>query len=96
MLPSPTTVINTFAYKIKGGTVPDGSSLATHIMSSLKIALGGFCAGSIIGVPMGIGMAWNDKLNKFVKPLFDLLRPCLLYTSVQYQYFRHEPNHYGR
>ena len=75
MLPSPTTVINTFAYKIKGGTVPDGSSLATHIMSSLKIALGGFCAGSIIGVPMGIGMAWNDKLNKFVKPLFDLLRP---------------------
>ncbi|MGX6979174.1 ABC transporter permease [Vagococcus elongatus] len=75
ILPSPIKVIQTFVYKLQGGTIPDGASLLNHIASSLKVALGGFLAGVIIGVPLGIGMAWNQKFERIAKPLFDLIRP---------------------
>ena len=51
MLPSPTKILNTLWYKLTGGTVPDGSSLFENIWSSLKIALGGYVVGVLIGVP---------------------------------------------
>ena len=75
MLPSPLEVCKAFAYKISGGLNPDGASLWTHIATSLKIALGGYIAGVAVGVPLGVAMAWYKKVDLFVKPLFDLLRP---------------------
>lgn len=75
MLPSPLEVCKAFAYKVSGGVNPDGASLWTHIATSLKIALGGYLAGVVIGVPLGIAMAWYKKVDLFAKPLFDLLRP---------------------
>ena len=75
MLPSPMAVCRAFAYKLGGGVNPDGASLWTHIFTSLKIALGGYLAGAVIGVPLGVAMAWYKKVDLFVKPLFDLLRP---------------------
>ena len=75
MLPSPIKVFNTFIYKLSGGLNPEGSSLISHILASLKIALGGYFVGVLIGVPLGIGMAWNEKFEMFAKPLFDIIRP---------------------
>lgn len=75
MMPSPLAVCKAFAYKLSGGVNPDGASLWVHIATSLKIALGGYVAGAVVGVPLGIAMAWYKKVDLFVKPLFDLLRP---------------------
>ena len=75
MLPSPAAVVEAFIYKLAGGVNPDGATLWQHISTSLKIALGGYTAGVVIGVPLGIAMAWYKKVDLFVKPLFDLLRP---------------------
>ena len=75
MLPSPAKVLNTFIYKLCGGVNPDGATLLQHIAASMKIALGGYVVGVIIGVPLGIAMAWNRKFEMFAKPLFDIIRP---------------------
>ena len=65
MLPSPAKVLNTFIYKLCGGVNPDGATLLQHIAASMKIALGGYVVGVIIGVPLGIAMAWNRKFEMF-------------------------------
>jgi len=75
ILPSPVKVLNTFIYKLSGGKNPEGATLFQHIWASLKIALGGYCVGVLIGVPLGIGMAWSRSFERFAKPLFDLIRP---------------------
>lgn len=75
MLPSPLKVLETFMYKLTGGKNPDGANLIQHILSSLKIALGGYAVGVTIGVPLGIAMAWNRKFEMYAMPLFNLIRP---------------------
>lgn len=75
MLPSPIKVMQTFWYKLSGGLNPDGATLIQHIIASLKIALGGYTVGVLIGVPLGIAMAWNRKFEMIAKPLFDIIRP---------------------
>lgn len=73
-LPGPVTVVKTFVNKLTS-TAPDGATLFQHIFSSLKIAMGGWAAGIIIGTPLGIAMAWYKKVDLFVRPVFDLVRP---------------------
>ena len=75
MLPSPAKVLDTFVYKLTGGVNPDGATLLQHIAASMKIALGGYVVGVLIGVPLGIAMAWSRKFEMFAKPLFDVIRP---------------------
>lgn len=73
-LPGPTVILNTLIGKMSH-SAPDGATLPAHILSSLKIALGGWILGSIIGTPLGIFMAWYKKVDLFARPIFDLLRP---------------------
>ncbi len=73
-LPGPVTVVRTFVNKLTS-TAPDGATLFQHIFSSLKIAMGGWAAGILIGTPLGIAMAWYKKVDLFVRPVFDLVRP---------------------
>ena len=73
-LPAPSKLFETFVYKIFNKN-PDGSVLGVHIWTSLKEALIGFGFGIVIGVPLGISMAWFDKFDKFFRPLFDLIKP---------------------
>ena len=73
-LPGPVAVAQTFVKKLTS-TAPDGSTLPQHIGSSLQIALGGWLMGVVIGAPLGIFMAWYKKVDLFVRPVFDLLRP---------------------
>ena len=73
-LPSPVRVFNTFRKKFSV-TRPDGATLQVHVLASMKVALSGYFLGVIIGVPLGIAMAWFKPVDYFVTPLFDLLRP---------------------
>ncbi len=73
-LPAPSKLFETFIYKIFNKN-PDGNTLGIHILTSLKEALIGFFFGIVIGVPLGISMAWFKKFDKFFSPLFDLIKP---------------------
>lgn len=73
-LPSPGKVFATFIKKFTS-RVPDGATLLEHLAASLSISVSGFLAGALIGVPLGIAMAWNHKVDLIVRPLFDLIRP---------------------
>lgn len=73
-LPGPVTIVKTFVEKLYS-TSPDGATIFEHIFSSLKIAMGGWAMGILIGTPLGIAMAWYKKIDLFVRPVFDLIRP---------------------
>jgi len=83
VLPSPVKVMQTFMKKWVE-TKPDGATLLQHLFASLKVALGGYLIGAAIGIPLGIFMAWNDKIDMLVRPVFDLVRtiPGVAWTSV--------------
>ncbi len=83
VLPSPTKVLRTFGKKWVE-TKPDGATLLQHLGASLQVALGGYFIGALIGIPLGIFMAWNDKIDMLVRPVFDLVRtvPGIAWTSV--------------
>lgn len=74
LFPSPVTVFRAFITKLTV-KIPDGGTLGTHILSSLRVALLGYCLGIVVGVPLGILMAWNRTIDLIVKPIFDLIRP---------------------
>lgn len=73
-LPAPGKLFDTFLYKLTNKN-PDGNVLGIHIWTSLKEALIGFFFGIVIGVPLGICMAWFRKFDKLFSPLFDLIKP---------------------
>lgn len=74
ILPSPVKIFQAFVYKLSNKN-PDGATLWQHTLSSLQVAIYGYVLGVVIGMPLGIAMAWNKKVDLFAKPLFDLLRP---------------------
>ena len=56
MLPAPTQIFETLMYKF-ANKAPDGNVLWVNILASLQVALSGFLAAIIIGVPLGLVMA---------------------------------------
>ena len=74
VFPGPVKVFNTFLDKLHT-KAPDGATLQAHLWSSIKVALLGYALGALVGVPLGIAMAWNKWVDRFVRPLFDLVRP---------------------
>ena len=83
VLPSPVKVAQTFLMKWYQEK-PDGATLVQHLMASLQVALSGYLIGAVIGIPLGIFMAWNDKIDMCVRPVFDMVRtiPGIAWTSV--------------
>ncbi len=73
-LPAPTKVMETLIYKISNRN-PDGNTLGTNIVASLQVALSGFFLALVIGIPLGLFMGWFTPVDKFVRPVFELLRP---------------------
>lgn len=73
-LPAPTEVLKAFIYKLSN-TNPDGNLLGTNIVASLKVSLSGFFVAVIIGIPLGLLMGWYEPIDKFVRPVFELVRP---------------------
>lgn len=74
VFPGPIKVFRTFIEKFYT-KAPDGATLQAHLWASIKVALFGYALGAIVGVPLGIAMAWNKWIDRFVRPLFDLIRP---------------------
>ena len=73
-LPSPVKVLNTFITKLTS-KAPDGATLPQHLASSLVVATSGYVLGMVIGVPLGICMAWYNWVDKLVRPVFDFIKP---------------------
>ncbi|MCD8349089.1 MAG: ABC transporter permease [Planctomycetaceae bacterium] len=74
IFPGPTEILETFIEKLYSRR-PDGATLLVHLGASLYVTMVGYLLGAVIGIPLGIAMAWNRYVDKIVKPLFDLLRP---------------------
>lgn len=74
ILPSPVQVVEAFIDKLTR-TAPDGATIFGHIAASLQVALTGYLLGALVGVPLGVAMAWFRRVDMFVTPLFDLIRP---------------------
>lgn len=74
VFPGPVRVFKTFIAKLSE-KAPDGATLQQHLWASIKVALFGYFLGAIVGIPLGIIMAWNKWVDRFVRPLFDLIRP---------------------
>lgn len=83
MLPSPLTALQTGIDKWVSKR-PDGSTLPQHIFASLRVSLLGFCFGSVIGVPLGIIMAWWEPMDHALKPVFDFIRniPAIAWIPI--------------
>jgi NitT/TauT family transport system permease protein/taurine transport system permease protein len=74
MLPSPVKVFRSFIRKFYDKN-PDGSTMLVHLAASLQVALSGYSIGLVVGIPLGICMAWYEKFDNYARPLFDLIRP---------------------
>ena len=74
VFPGPVKVFETFVEKLYT-KAPDGATLLQHLWSSIRVALFGYALGAVVGVPLGIAMEWNKWVDRFVRPLFDLIRP---------------------
>ncbi|WP_282923928.1 ABC transporter permease [Mediterraneibacter massiliensis] len=74
VLASPLQVIDAIITKI-GDPRPDGNTLIENILSSFKLAMIGFFLALIVGLPLGLLMGWYRPLDKFIKPIFELIRP---------------------
>jgi ABC-type nitrate/sulfonate/bicarbonate transport system permease component len=74
IMPSPYTVIVELITKFYDPN-PDGATLLVHIFTSLQVSLIGYFFGALIGVPLGIMMAWYKKVDNIVRPIFDMVRP---------------------
>ena len=74
LLPAPTRILNTLIFKINN-KAPDGNMLGVNIMASLQVALSGFLAAIVIGVPLGLLMGWWTYADRFIRPIFELIRP---------------------
>lgn len=72
LLPSPREVLQA-AERLNEGYL--GASLMKHFSASLTVVLGGWMAAVLVGVPLGMLMAWSRTADKLFGPLVALLRP---------------------
>jgi len=72
LLPSPAVVIERAATLI---TTPfSGATLAGHVVASLQRWLIGVTFAVVLGIPLGVLLAWLPPLRAAVTPAFELLR----------------------
>lgn len=72
--PTPLEVCNAFVFKL-GNVGPDGALLWTNIYTSLFVAVMGFSIAVLIGIPLGLLMGWYRLFDRFLRPLFEIVRP---------------------
>lgn len=73
-LAKPTELVSLFIYKWTN-SAPDGATLPQSIWASLQVAMTGLCLGIVTGVPLGLLMGWFKGVDKFVNPVFEIIRP---------------------
>jgi ABC-type nitrate/sulfonate/bicarbonate transport system permease component len=72
-LPPPTEVLATLGRMAREPYL--GSTLWAHVYASLSVVLAGWLLAGIVGLPLGIAMAWWRRLRFIVFPVFQLVRP---------------------
>lgn len=73
-VPTPYRVLQAFIGKLtqKG---PDGATLGVNILTSLQVSLTGLVLAAGIGIPLGVLMGWYKLFERFVKVIFEIVRP---------------------
>jgi ABC-type nitrate/sulfonate/bicarbonate transport system permease component len=66
-----------------------GRNLFGHIWASTYRIMVGFSLGAVAGIPLGLFMALNQKVNAAVKPVFDLFKPMppIAWISISILWF---------
>lgn len=72
-LPPPGEVIGTFFRMCRDPYM--GSTLWQHMLASLSVVMSGWLIAGVVGVPLGIAMAWWRRLRWIAFPVFQLVRP---------------------
>jgi NitT/TauT family transport system permease protein/taurine transport system permease protein len=72
ILPPPASVLDA-AQRLSAGYL--GASLLAHLQASLAVVLTGYLASVLVGVSLGVAMAWLRPLDIVFGPLISLLRP---------------------
>lgn len=73
-LAKPTELVLLFIDKLTN-KAPDGATLPVSIWASLQVALSGLGLGIVLGVPLGLLMGWFKGIDKFINPVFEIIRP---------------------
>ena len=73
-VPAPTEVLRAFIFKLHS-TGPDGSTIQQNIMASLLVSVSGLGLAIIVGIPLGLLMGWYKMFDRFMRPVFEILRP---------------------
>jgi len=73
-LPTPYQVVAILFEKLTNPN-PDGAVIQANILASLKVVLTGLFLAVLVGVPLGLLMGWYKPIDRFVRPLFELVRP---------------------
>lgn len=72
-IPSPSAVFSQFLSML---AEPVGkTTLYGHIWASMRRVLSAFAVAVVTGIPLGLFMGWNKKVEAIVKPIFELFRP---------------------
>lgn len=71
---SPLEVLNLFIVKLSD-TRPDGAVLGVNILASLQVSITGFLLAIVIGIPLGLTMGWYKGIDRFMRPIFEIIRP---------------------
>lgn len=71
---SPVEIFKLFILKLYDSK-PDGAVLSVNVLASLQVALSGFLLAIVIGVPLGLFMGWFKAFDKFMRPVFEIIRP---------------------
>ncbi|MGC8839515.1 MAG: ABC transporter permease [Anaerolineae bacterium] len=74
ILESPVQVAKLFVAKLTSPN-PDGATLPQHFRTSFILALTGYIAAVVIGVPLGLLMGWYKAVDGAVRPIFETIRP---------------------
>lgn len=74
VLASPIQVIKAVFTKI-GDPRPDGNTLGQNIWASFQLAMAGFFIALVIGLPLGLLMGWYRPFDRFIRPIFEIIRP---------------------
>ena len=74
LLPGPAKVFEAFIFKLTSKR-SDGATLPQHAAASVVLVLKGYALGVLTGMPLGILMGWSKWTRRFLRPIFDLLRP---------------------
>lgn len=72
VLPPPEQVLAGFGQLARGYM---GASLWAHVLASLGVVMAGFLSAVLVGVPLGMMLAWSPLMDRIVGPTIALLRP---------------------